>query len=103
MTILPEALKKEFMTYKQSIDLNTPVLTQGTLEIYLKSSMYPVHVARTRKFFQKKMEELRKACLNGFAALEGIRVCVCNCTDEELERAVKRIKEEMSAIAAGLP
>ncbi|GLC82380.1 hypothetical protein [Lacrimispora brassicae] len=41
--------------------------------------------------------------LDGFAALEGIRLCVCNCTDEELERAVKRIKEEMSAIAAGLP
>lgn len=48
-------------------------------------------------------DSIKNSCLDGFAALEGIRLCVCNCTDEELERAVKRIKEEMSAIAAGLP
>lgn len=144
LAILPEALKKEFMTYKQSIDLNTPVLTQGALEIYLKSSMYPTHVARTRKFYKNKMEVLKKACeqtfghevryhipptgiyafietgknaadkivnrllkdkilvssiksgcLDGFSVPEGIRLCVCNCTDEELERAVRRIKEEI--------
>ncbi|WP_139348734.1 aminotransferase-like domain-containing protein [Clostridium sp. Marseille-P2415] len=144
LAILPEALKKEFMTYKQSIDLNTPVLTQGALEIYLKSSMYPIHVVRTRKFYKNKMKVLKKACertfghevryhippagiyafietgtnsadkivnrllkdkilvssiksgcLDGFSVPEGIRLCVCNCTDEELERAVRRIKEEM--------
>lgn len=144
MTIVPEPLKKEFLIYKQSMDLNTPVLTQGALEIYLKSRMYKSHVARTRKFYKNKMEVLKEACelafqkeveyhipptgiyayietkkglaekivsslekynvlvnsikgccLEGFSVPEGIRLCVCNCSDEELVKAVSLIKAEM--------
>lgn len=144
MAIIPEPLKKEFLLYKQSMDLNTPVLTQGALEIYLKSRMYKSHVARTRKFYKNKMEVLKEACelafqkeveyhipptgiyayvetkkgsaekivsslekcnvlvnsikgccLEGFSVPEGIRLCVCNCSDEELVKAVNLIKAEM--------
>ncbi|QHQ63475.1 aminotransferase class I/II-fold pyridoxal phosphate-dependent enzyme [Anaerocolumna sedimenticola] len=150
MAIIPDPLKKEFTIYKQSIDLNTPVLTQGALEIYLKSSMYKSHVVRTKKFYKHKMDVLRKACeltfqdniiyhipptgiyafiqtpsnitekivnrlskqnillnsikssfLDGFPVSEGIRLCVCNCEDDDLLRAVKLIKEEIEKLIKG--
>ncbi len=144
MAVIPDALKKDFMFYKQSMDLNTLVLTQGALEIYLKSSMYKSHVARTKKFYKNKMEVLKKACelylkdkvkyhipptgiyafieipgnkaeamadrlsksrvllnstksgcLDGFSCPQGIRLCTCNCENEEIELAVKRISQEI--------
>lgn len=150
MAIVPEALKEEFLRYKQSMDLNTPILTQGALEIYLKSSMYKSHVARTKKFYQKKMQVLKEIChstfgeevyyhvpdsgiyafvqtekntaeavvnrlkkqgilvnsiknsyLPGFGESEGIRLCVCNCEDKELIRAVKLLKEGMDKCIKG--
>ncbi|MBC2722763.1 MAG: aminotransferase class I/II-fold pyridoxal phosphate-dependent enzyme, partial [Desulfosporosinus sp.] len=51
-----------FITYKRSIDLNSPILTQGALEIYLKSSMYKFHVQRIKRFYKEKMDVLREAC-----------------------------------------
>ncbi len=63
MAIIPGALQKEFIRHKQSMDLNTPVLTQGALEIYLKSSMYKVHAQRTKTYYKNKMEVLRNACM----------------------------------------
>lgn len=66
MTIVPEALQEGFSTFKKCMDLNTPVLTQGALEIYLKSSMYKSHVARTRSFYQKRMKALKEACESVF-------------------------------------
>lgn len=143
MTILPKVLQEEFLTYKQCIDLNTTVLTQGALEIYLKSSMYKSHAARTKKFYKGKMETLKNACsqwlnhkvichipptglyayleledkaesilkalsksgvlvsntancfIEGFPHAEGIRLCICNCEDVDIELAVKRIQEEI--------
>lgn len=145
MTIIPEPLKKEFIHYKQSMDINTPVLTQGALEIYLKSRMYRSHVLRTKKFYKNKMEALREACglffssdvkyhipstgiyafiemekglaekvvsslaecnvrvnsikdcyLDGFTVSEGIRLCICNCGDGDLAKAVKLMRDEIS-------
>lgn len=62
MTILPEILQESFTLFKQSMDLNTSILTQGALEIYLKSSMYKSHITRTKRFYHKKMQTLRTAC-----------------------------------------
>ena len=62
MCILPPKLHQGFLEYKRSIDLNTPVLTQGTLEIYLRSSMYRHHVQRIKKHYAEKMDVLRKEC-----------------------------------------
>ncbi|MDF2869150.1 MAG: transcriptional regulator with domain and aminotransferase domain [Anaerocolumna sp.] len=146
MAIVPEELKEEFLRYKQCMDLNTPILTQGALEIYLKSSMYKSHVTRTKKFYQKKMQVLKEICyrtfdaevnyhipasgiyafigterntsdvvvnrlrkqgilvnsvknsyLPDFPTTEGIRLCVCNCEDKELIRAVELLKDEMNS------
>ncbi|AET68106.1 transcriptional regulator with HTH domain and aminotransferase domain [Desulfosporosinus orientis DSM 765] len=63
MAIVPKELQNEFFIYKRSIDLNSPILTQGALEIYLQSSMYKFHVQRTKQYYQEKMEILREACI----------------------------------------
>lgn len=140
LAIVPQALQEHFNMFKHSMDLNTPVLTQGALEIYLKSSMYQSHVVRTKKYYQHKMEVLRTACelwlpkglsyhvpltgiyayielhnqsgqglikklsksgilisdisncyLEGMERSEGVRLCVCNCEEEELYEVIKRI------------
>jgi DNA-binding transcriptional MocR family regulator len=60
--ILPGELQKGFSDFKYGIDLNTSVLAQGALEVYLKSSMYRFHIKRTRKFYMDKMDVLKNAC-----------------------------------------
>jgi DNA-binding transcriptional MocR family regulator len=144
VAIVPKSLQENFHMFKQNIDLNTPVLNQGALEIYLKSSMYPSHVVRTKKFYQHKMEVLKTACeqwlpkeityhvpstgiyaymelhnqsahrlvqrlskagmlisdifncfIEGVERSEGIRLCVCNCEEEELQEVIKKIGEQV--------
>jgi len=141
MAILPKELHEKFIDFKYSIDLNTSILTQGALEVYLKSSMYKSHIKRTRKFYQNKMDVLKNLCnmelndkitwyipmtglyaymemkevssefleknllnskvlvsstsqsyIEGFQHGEGIRLCVCNASDEEIRRAVSIIE-----------
>ena len=147
MLLLPEQLQRDFLIYKKSIDLNTPVLTQGALEIYLKSSMYRIHAKRIKSYYKHKMEVLKKACerflpdvvryyipltglyalietggkpseraaewleskgvivssikkcfLEGYPAWEGICLCVCNSSDEELVRAAEKIGEYLTGV-----
>ena len=72
MVILPRELQNDFITYKRSMDLNSPILTQGALEIYLQSSMYKFHVQRTKKYYKEKMDVLRDAFEQ---QLDGILKC----------------------------
>lgn len=146
MAIVPKPLQEQFYIFKHNMDLNTPILNQGALEIYLKSSMYKSHVVRTKKFYQHKMEVLRTACelwlsngvtyhipstgiyayielhnhsaqrliqklsksgvlisdvsncyIQGMEKSEGVRLCVCNCEEEDLYEVIKRIAKEVEA------
>ncbi len=148
MAILPPKLQEAFICLKRSIDLNSPVLTQGALEIYLKSNMYKFHVQKTKKYYREKMDVLRKAfrplkdyeikCfipetgiyayielkdieadilvkrlskrnviirstqnsyINGFDHPEGLSLCVCKATNEDIARVADCIKEELSAVS----
>lgn len=58
--MLPKLLANNFREYKKSCDLNTPVLSQGALEIYLKSGMFEKHVKEIRKLYQGRMRTFRK-------------------------------------------
>lgn len=58
---LPELLVNTFRDYKKSCDLNTSVLSQGALEIYLKSGMFENHVKKIKCLYQERMSELSKA------------------------------------------
>lgn len=144
MAIVPGKLQNEFITYKRSIDLNSPILTQGALEIYLQSRMYQFHIQRTKEYYKGKMDILRDACkqhlidiinynipstgifacletngvpadvlvnrlsmrevllsstnscyIDGFQHKEGIRLCVCKTSDDDIRKAVYFIGQEL--------
>jgi len=54
-SLLPTALRKTFLDYKRCYDLNTSVLAQGALEIFLTSGMYKNHLRKIKSEYQKKM------------------------------------------------
>jgi DNA-binding transcriptional MocR family regulator len=58
--ILPKDLIKEFLKYKICYDLNTSVLSQGALEIFIKSGMINNHVRKVKLEYLKKMEFAKK-------------------------------------------
>jgi DNA-binding transcriptional MocR family regulator len=143
MVVLPEPLQKQFLDFKNSIDLNTSILTQASLEIFLRSNMYRFHVKRTKEYYKNKMSKLQEYCkkaqscgtwhipqtglyayletgnisslvlerslldskvlvssinqsyIKGFEHPEGLRLCVCNAEDQEIEKAVRIIKTKL--------
>lgn len=60
--ILPEAMVDSFINYKFVSDFNTSTLSQGALEIYLKSGMFHYHVDNVKKLYINKMNILLNAC-----------------------------------------
>ena len=62
LVVLPKLMINHFLRYKFSADFNSPVLSQGALEIYLKSGMLDGHMKRIKELYQKKMKLLQEAC-----------------------------------------
>ncbi|GKV57007.1 GntR family transcriptional regulator [Sporosarcina sp. NCCP-2222] len=60
--VLPEKMISSFVRYKFSTDFNTSPLSQGALEIYLKSGMFHYHLESVKKIYTKKMQTLVEAC-----------------------------------------
>lgn len=58
--VMNEALKSEFLKHKKCADLNTSVLAQGALEIFINSGMYKKHIRKVRLEYGKKMKCLRE-------------------------------------------
>lgn len=62
--VLPEKLRTEFLRHKKCYDLNTSVLTQGALEIFINSGMYKNHIRKVQEEYKKKMDFLRECLKN---------------------------------------
>ena len=62
MAILPKELQEGFIRMKSAMDINSSLHSQGALEIYLRSNMYGSHVKRTKDFYKKRMDVLRREC-----------------------------------------
>ncbi len=60
--ILPNIMMKSFLRYKFSSDFNSPVLSQGALDIYLKSGMYHSHLKKIKEVYFHKIQLLKHAC-----------------------------------------
>lgn len=60
--ILPEAMVDQFVQYKFIADFNTSTLSQGALEIYIKSGMFHYHIDNVKKLYINKMTILLNAC-----------------------------------------
>ncbi|WP_259618788.1 aminotransferase-like domain-containing protein [Paenibacillus doosanensis] len=63
LAVIPEPMRNSFLNAKFASDLHSPVLTQGALEIYLKSGMFKAHIERMRSIYRRKAALLQKAYL----------------------------------------
>ncbi|MCP1357054.1 PLP-dependent aminotransferase family protein [Aneurinibacillus migulanus] len=62
IAVLPNLMINTFLRYKFSSDFNSSALSQGALEIYLKSGMFSGHIKRIRGLYHRKMQLLQEAC-----------------------------------------
>lgn len=53
--VLPKLLINTFLEYKKWVDMNSPILSQGALEIYLKSGMLNKHRKKISKLYSDRM------------------------------------------------
>lgn len=58
--VLPELLLDTFKKYKIWDDLNTPILSQGALEIYIKSGLFDSHKEKLKSIYSKRMKYLKE-------------------------------------------
>lgn len=58
--VLPRILINTFLDYKKWADMNSPILSQGALEIYLKSGMYNKHRGKIINMYSKRMNCLKE-------------------------------------------
>lgn len=59
--VLPKLLRNTFGEYKRWMDLNTSVISQGALEIYIKSGMINSNRTKIKKIYSERMNVLKKA------------------------------------------
>ncbi len=58
--VLPRLLVNTFREYKYWSDINTPLISQGALEIYMSSGMFYLHVKKVRNMYTRKMSYLKE-------------------------------------------
>ncbi|MEI7025484.1 aminotransferase-like domain-containing protein [Paenibacillus sp. y28] len=61
LAVLPEALVGVFRHYKRTMDIDSSMLSQGALEIYLKSGMFDRHRQKIRQSYTRRAELLAAA------------------------------------------
>ncbi|MDP4142898.1 MAG: PLP-dependent aminotransferase family protein [Bacillota bacterium] len=57
--VLPTQLVNKFSQYKKWDDISTPIISQGALEMYIKSGMFDVHAKKLRNVYSQKMTHLK--------------------------------------------
>lgn len=72
--VLGEELREEFLKHKKYLDLNTSVLSQAALEIFISSGMYSKHIKKAQREYSSKMNYLQ-GCING-KNMDGIEVFI---------------------------
>ncbi|MER1985164.1 MAG: PLP-dependent aminotransferase family protein [Solibacillus sp.] len=60
--VVPQCLIESFLRYKVSADFTSPILSQGALELYLKSGLYSTHLAKIQHIYAHKMAILQESC-----------------------------------------
>lgn len=56
--VLPEAMVEMFTRYKRSIDIDSSMLSQGALEIYIKSGMFARHKEKLQESYARRAGKL---------------------------------------------
>lgn len=61
--ILPDLLINNFLEYKKWTDMNSPILSQGALEIYLKNGMFDSHMKQLVSLYSSRINCLKNILL----------------------------------------
>lgn len=61
--IMPDSLINIFLNYKKWTDLNSPILSQGALEIYIKNGMFDNHMKQLVNLYSKRISCLKDSLL----------------------------------------
>ncbi|PJI09783.1 MULTISPECIES: PLP-dependent aminotransferase family protein [Clostridium] len=62
--VLPSRFTNDFIEYKRWNDLNTSVLSQGALEIYIKSGMFDENIKKFKEVYTGRMNYLNRLTRN---------------------------------------
>lgn len=62
--VIPSKLSNIFKEYKKWNDLNTSILSQGTLEVYIKSGMFDENIKKIRRIYSERMNYLKELTQN---------------------------------------
>ncbi|RIO89302.1 aminotransferase class I/II-fold pyridoxal phosphate-dependent enzyme, partial [Staphylococcus gallinarum] len=60
--VMPKSLGEKFKNLKFTHDFNSPILSQGALEIYMKNGMFSKHLKKLKLLYQKKIKILLFYC-----------------------------------------
>lgn len=61
--ILPDLLINSFLEYKKWTDINSPILSQGALEIYIKNGMFDTHMKQLVNLYAERIGSLKNTLL----------------------------------------
>ncbi|NIK79712.1 DNA-binding transcriptional MocR family regulator [Paenibacillus castaneae] len=61
IAVIPDILVSVFTQYKRIQDIDSSMLSQGALEIYLKSSMFDRHKQKIKSSYDKRSKQLHEA------------------------------------------
>lgn len=61
IVVLPDSLTELFIRYKRSIDIDSSMLSQGALEIYIQSGMFARHKEQLRSLYFSRAKRLDAA------------------------------------------
>jgi DNA-binding transcriptional MocR family regulator len=99
--VLHDKLRNEFLKHKRYCDLNTSVLSQGGLEIFLNSGMYSKHIKKIQLEYKKKMDYLRESLefldtsgVECFIPITGFFVWIKCCEKIKMSMLIKRLEEK---------
>jgi len=59
VVVIPDEMRKMFAEYKRWTDLNTSILSQGALEVYLKSGLFEKHIQNVQKVYHERMKAVK--------------------------------------------
>lgn len=60
VVVLPKLLTNSFLNYKKCADLNSSILSQAALEIFIKSGMFKGHIKKVKNFYYERMQTLNR-------------------------------------------
>ncbi|MBE1442575.1 PLP-dependent aminotransferase family protein [Paenibacillus sp. OAS669] len=98
---VPDSLIPSLQLHKHTADLSTSVLSQGVLEIYMKSGMYAHHAKQMKSLYHHRMNHLREIsqrllpeeCLYSIQSSGGLFTAVRIPPDSHAEELVKRLED----------